>query len=139
MLSTKGYRVVTLDASSWRGEQDMHSGIAQALSFPDYYGHNFNALNDCLSDVADCAYGFSADDTGLILVIERYDTFLGRSPEIAHYLVHSYAHAARLAALVGHRMLCLLQSHDPDLVVPDVGASHVGWNPEEWLDANRHT
>ena len=137
-LITEGYRVVTVDASSWRGEQDMHTGIARALSFPDYYGRNLNALNDCLRDVSGCAYGFSAEETGLVLVIEGYDTFLVRSPEIAHYLVNSYADAARLAALVGNRMLCLLHSHDPDLVVPNVGASRVGWNPDEFLNAKRH-
>ena len=71
---------------------------------PDYYGRNLNALNDCLRDVSGCAYGFSAEETGLVLVIEGYDTLLVRSPEIAHYLVNSYADAARLAAQVGNRM-----------------------------------
>ncbi|MFD9005044.1 barstar family protein [Streptomyces sp. NPDC059582] len=29
----------------------MHRDVATAIDFPDYYGHNLDALNDCLRDV----------------------------------------------------------------------------------------
>ena len=72
-LSERGYRVVHLDASRWRVEQDMHTDVALALNFPDYYGQNPDALNDCLSDVAVADYGWDEGDTGLALVIRRMD------------------------------------------------------------------
>ena len=48
-LGERGYLVVDMDASRWSDEQAMHSDLAGALDFPDYYGHNLDALNDCLS------------------------------------------------------------------------------------------
>lgn len=38
----------------WRGDSkaDFLAAIGQALDFPDYYGQNFDALADCLHDVA---------------------------------------------------------------------------------------
>lgn len=32
------------------GEDDLHVKLSEVLSFPDYYGRNWNALNDCLKD-----------------------------------------------------------------------------------------
>jgi hypothetical protein len=37
-----------LDASRWATEEDLHRDLASALSFPDYYGGNLDALNDCM-------------------------------------------------------------------------------------------
>ena len=30
---------------------ELHSELASLLSFPDYYGANFDALHDCLTDM----------------------------------------------------------------------------------------
>ncbi len=37
----------------WRGETraDFLRDVGLALDFPDYYGHNLDALNDCLRDL----------------------------------------------------------------------------------------
>jgi hypothetical protein len=39
--------------------------------------------------------------------------------------------------LFGHRLLCLVQSNDPDIRFDVVGAAPVMWNPVEWLKENR--
>lgn len=44
---------VQLSAAAWRSEQDAHRALADALHFPGYYGHNLDALHDCLTDLAD--------------------------------------------------------------------------------------
>lgn len=79
-LREQGYQVVRLDASTWPSEADLHRDIAAALHFPDYYGHNLNALNDCLSDVVTYDYGTTPDATGLVLVFTGYDTFSRHCP-----------------------------------------------------------
>ncbi len=33
--------------------RDIHSYIAAQMHFPDYYGHNLDALYDCLTDIAE--------------------------------------------------------------------------------------
>ncbi|WP_459213789.1 barstar family protein [Paenarthrobacter ureafaciens] len=46
------YKVVKVDAAAWQSQADLHQDVALALDFPDYYGSNLDALNDCLGDVA---------------------------------------------------------------------------------------
>lgn len=137
-LSDHGYRVVHLEASGWRTEQDMHADLALALNFPDYYGRNLDALNECLSDVAGCDYGFSEADAGLVLVMRGIDRFMQRQPRLALDLMDAVVGAVRGAALFGHRILCLVQSDDPNLEIPPIGAALVSWNDAEWLNSNRH-
>ncbi len=74
-LERLGYRVVLLDAGTWHDEADFHRDIAEALSFPSYYGRNLDALNDCLvTDAAEGEHGWDpANDTGLVLVFDNVD------------------------------------------------------------------
>ena len=44
---------VQLSAAGWDTPEKAHADLAQALSFPDYYGHNLDALHDCLTDLSD--------------------------------------------------------------------------------------
>lgn len=37
----------------WETPRQAHEALAMALSFPEYYGHNLDALYDCLTDLPD--------------------------------------------------------------------------------------
>ena len=130
-LTNHGYHVVFLDAASWADPDRLDDDIAAGLDFPDYYGRNLNALEDCLSDVAEGRYGVRPDATGLVLVLVNYDQFAAADPVQAHDFLDIYARQARHAALIGHRMTCLIQSNDPDLGLAPVGAQRVRWNSRE--------
>jgi hypothetical protein len=136
-LSEHGYDIVVVDAAGWADEGDMHRDLAATLNFPDYYGHNLHALNDCLRDVAAARYGVDPGVTGLALVVLNYDGFTGARPQLAHSLLDIFATQARAAALIGRRMMCLVQSNDPKIRFEPVGATPVIWNPAEWLDSSR--
>ncbi|WP_019900466.1 barstar family protein [Salinispora arenicola] len=136
-LRDRGYQVVQLDASAWLQEADLHRDIAAALDFPDYYGRNLDALNDCLRDVVTYDYGTSREVTGLVLVFTGYDAFAGSCPRAAQIVLDILADQARSAALIGHRMGCLVQSNDPSIRFDPVGATPVMWNDAEWLDSSR--
>ncbi|CCK26682.1 Barstar (barnase inhibitor) [Streptomyces davaonensis JCM 4913] len=136
-LREDGYRVVELDAGRWAAAADMHRDIAAALEFPDYYGKNLDALNDCLRDVESYEYGTTRDATGLVLAFTGYDRFRRAEPDAAQSLLDILADRARSAALFGHRILCLVQSDDPDIEFEPVGAMPVDWNDAEWSDAKR--
>ena len=42
---------IVIDCTGAAGKQELHIRIAQALQFPDWYGHNLDALMDCLTDL----------------------------------------------------------------------------------------
>lgn len=136
-LLDHGYLVVWLDTIGWTSETEMHRDFADGLEFPDYYGETFDALSDCLGDVVAYEYGSAADATGLVLVLTGYDGFVRSNPEAAHTLLDIFALAARAGALIGHRMMCLVQSDDPQLELAAVGASPVWWNDAEWRPNKR--
>ncbi|MHA6761237.1 barstar family protein [Streptacidiphilus sp. PAMC 29251] len=131
------YAVVVLDASGWAGDADLHRDIAAALDFPDYYGANLDALNDCLRDVGSRDYGVPEDAAGFVLGFTGYQAFARASPRSAQIVLDLLADHARRAAIFGQRMLCLVQSEDPDIRFEPVGGTPVMWNRAEWLDARR--
>src|SRR6266542_3526535 len=68
-LEADGYRCVRLDCSAWAGEPDFHIAVAAALSFPDYYGHNLDAFNDCIKSLKVVGH------RGLVLVFTHWEGF----------------------------------------------------------------
>ncbi|MFT3969767.1 MAG: barstar family protein [Micropruina sp.] len=136
-LHSRGYDVRTTDAAAWTDQYAMHRALASLLDFPGYYGNNLDALNDCLSDVAGGGYGPDASSTGLVLVLVHFDRFAAAHAEVAFALLDIFAVQARDAALWRHPMVCLVQSDDPELSIPPVGARPVMWNGAEWLRSRR--
>ncbi|MFJ8584872.1 barstar family protein [Streptomyces sp. NPDC093595] len=137
-LEDRGFRVIHLEAGQWNTERDMHGAMAAALDFPDHYGRNLDALNDCLGDVA-CYGGYSdaPEGTGLVLVFTDYDRFATSCPRAAQVVLDIIADQARRAAVLQRRLMCLVQSNDPQIRFEPVGAMPVLWNNDEALDARR--
>jgi hypothetical protein len=131
------YDVVTVDAAKWRSTPDMLDSLAAALDFPTYFGCNFPALNDCMSDVAEVAYGAAADAAGLVLLFRNFDDYVEVEPSDTHALLNIVARQARTAALIGRRLMCLLHTNDPRLEFEPVGAQPVLWNEAEFLNSSR--
>jgi RNAse (barnase) inhibitor barstar len=123
-LAEHGYRLVRLAAGDWRNQADFHRDVAAALDFPDYYGNNLDAFNDCLRDIAMSGSGAA---TGTVLVFTGYEAFTRREGRAAQIILDIIAKQAREAALFGHRMLCLVQSNDRELTFAPVGATTVRW------------
>ncbi|CAL9612881.1 barstar family protein [Streptomyces sp. enrichment culture] len=137
-LEDRGFRVIRLEAAQWNTERDMHHAMAAALDFPDYYGHNLDALNDCLGDVA-CHGGYddAPEGAGLVLAFTDYDRFATTCPDAAQSVLDIVARQARKAAVLRRRLICLVQSNDPQVLFERVGAMPVLWNNDEALDARR--
>jgi Barstar (barnase inhibitor) len=136
-LHAHHYHVVRVDASHWSSQADT-CDLGQALGFPDYNGRSLDALNDYMGDLASYNHGSSPDATGLVLVLTGYDRFAACCPVLAHAILDIFADQARSAALIGHRMMCLVQSDDPDIRFDPVGATPVQWNDKEALATKRH-
>lgn len=131
-LAANHYAIDRLDASSWLTKEDALDALAAQLAFPDYFGRNLDALNDCLRDLD------VPDAGGRCVVFERYDAAVKTlGAELAWQLLDIFAGQARAHLLFGKRLLVLLQSDDPQLAFAPVGATPPSWNPREWLDSAR--
>jgi RNAse (barnase) inhibitor barstar len=130
-LKQNHYRVDTFDCSVWLSVSEMHEGLSCGLEFPDYYGCNLNALNDCLADLEVSEAG------GRVVVFNRYDSFAARFSEIAWSILDIMEINSRRLLLFGRRLIVLVQSDDPETSFERVGGRSVMWNPREWLNSSR--
>lgn len=123
-----GYDVRRLDASGWSDVERLHQDLARELSFPDYYGRNLDALDDCLSDVAEGAYGWDTSARGLLLVLHDYERFLGLERRVANAVLDILEWNGRRAMLFGFRVLTIAQvgADKADLLLDEVGG-HPVW------------
>jgi Barstar (barnase inhibitor) len=131
-LAEADYSLFEFDATDWTTVVPAMGAIGERLGFPEYFRFpNLDGFNDCLSDVGRYDYGSDPSKTGTVLAIWRFDLLAGRDPEPAHWLLDVIASQARSAMLIGHRMLCLIQSDDGDIELQPVGATGVHWNHAE--------
>jgi RNAse (barnase) inhibitor barstar len=126
-----GYTVLPFETASVNSLEALLTGLGKLFSFPDYYGRNLDAFNDCLSDLE------IPDIGGVLLVLRDFDRFAAISPEAAHAILDICADNSRRFLMTGKRFAVLVHSSDPRISFPPVGASGVVWNPQEFLDAKR--
>jgi RNAse (barnase) inhibitor barstar len=55
-----------IDLGTAREKDAMLQAIARALEFPDWFGHNWDGLSDCLADL-----GWLGESTGYVLLFEQ--------------------------------------------------------------------
>jgi RNAse (barnase) inhibitor barstar len=65
-----GLAMFRIDIGHARGKEDFLSRVAEALSFPDWFGANWDALNDCLTDL-----DWLPMKTGYVIVFESSSRF----------------------------------------------------------------
>ena len=130
-LEAQGYRVDAFDCSAWTSERLMHEALSEGLDFPNYYGRNLDAFNDCLGRLE------VPEESGRVLIFRRYDLFAARFPRVAWPVLDILECQSRFLLLFGRRLLTLVQSDDPETSFEPVGARPVMWNRREWLNQNR--
>lgn len=140
----RGYRIYEFDCATWGDEQELFSQVKRTMCFPEWFGHNFDALNDCMSDLE------LPQDGGAAIILDRFDVYAtgpGSSPlpggecaavvGKAWTLLDILARATRFHLLNGGRVVTLVQSDDPTLQIGKLGGETPQWNRREWLNANR--
>lgn len=106
------YETVTLDAAEWRGDSDLFDAFVEALHFPEYFGRNWDAFEEVISDVASGELSWPRDAAGLVVVIENGDDLMAVSRRAPRLVVQIFADASRRASLFGNRLILLLQVSD---------------------------
>lgn len=130
-LKENGYQLDEFDTEKWKTEELMHEDFASKLSFPEYYGKNLDALNDCMSDVE------IPFDSGRAIVFRGYDTFNSRFPRTAQIVLDIFDEASRQHMVFGERFVGLVQSNDPAIRFDQTGRYSARWNAHEWLNTSR--
>lgn len=130
-LAASGWKYIQVYAGSEGTQAEFFEHIAVALDFPQYFGRNLDALNDCLADLDFPSSGRIA------LGMDCFERLVACDPKFAHSVLDIIASQERGLLLSGKRLLVLIQSNDPDLHLPSVGSFPVLWNYEEWLDSKR--
>ena len=130
-LKERSYLIYEFDCSKWKRVSLLHADFYMKLSFPEYYGNNLNALNDCLSDIE------IPEEGGIVFVFYQFDQFNKFDERLAWHVLEIIENNARRFLLFGRRLIALIQSDDPKISIKPVGANGIGWNGAEWLNKNR--
>jgi RNAse (barnase) inhibitor barstar len=130
-LEQHGYHIYRFDCRYRSSAKDALDDFGVNLEFPDHYGANFDALDDCLSDLEISEVG------GVVIVLLRFDSFAAQDRTTAQTILDILASNARSFMLFGQRLATLVQSDDPRISFAPVGATPVTWNRREWLDKSR--
>ncbi len=125
------YAKFEFDCGTWSSEKDFHAKVKNRFNFPDYYGENLNAFNDCLRGI-DIPY-----QSGAIITFLGYDLFCKQFPDIAQAVLDILEINSRRFLLTGRRMITLIQSNDPNISLNPVGACPILWNSKEWVKSSR--
>ena len=126
-LEEAGYEIVNFDCRTWNSDKIIHAQLKEKFGFPDYYGENFDALSDCLSDL-------NIIKTGLVIVFRHMDSI---KKATAHTILDIIANNARYHLLFGSRLISLAQVDNPHFEIDPIGQTPVGWNGREWLNSSR--
>ena len=129
-FSNHNFEVIDMNCRTWT-KKNVHQKLKEALFFPDYYGENLNAFDDCLEDMLNKKY------RGLVLIFRNFDNFVEQSRPTAEGILDSIARTSREWLIDGHKLICLIQSIDPDLHFSKLGGLNPVWNAAEWFDKNR--
>lgn len=131
LLVRSGWQFKEIYVGELGTADEFFSQVAMTFEFPEYFGRNLNALRDCLSEI-----GFGKARR-LAVSLTRFDLVVKQDAAFAHAVLDIFAEVERHCLMEGGRILFLVQSSNPDVRFPPVGATPVLWNFEEWLDSKR--
>lgn len=129
-LGKIGYRIIEFSTTNWTRE-NVHEKIREDFGFPDYYGENISAFKDCLDDK------FNKKYKGLVVVLSNFDSFYSKNKDFSESLMNAIFNVSWSWLLAEQKLILLIQSDDPNLVIDKVGGFEPDWNGEEWLNEKR--
>lgn len=128
-ISCEGFDIYTLDCTKW-DKNNFHDDLASTLDFPDYYGKNLNAFNDCLSDMV-------PKEKGIVLVFKNYDLFAKKEPNTAYHILDIVQINSWRFLIEDIKLIAFVQSNDATTDFPNLGGMSAEWNNEEWHNKDR--
>ena len=98
-----------IDFSNVKYYLDMHHAIQKALDFPDYYGQNWDAFWDCLTDMV--GRPVHVEIIGLEVIEKNFDDYakklIDTFREFKHYDNDKYSHEIQIEIVSGNTRVSL--------------------------------
>jgi RNAse (barnase) inhibitor barstar len=110
-----GYAAFRVDLKDVQDRDGLFDAIAKALKFPDWFGHNWDALADCLAD-----FDWHPAD-GFVVLLEHSDGIHGRAESDFVTLMQVFSRAADEWREQGIPFWCFV----------DMQADGIAWLPSE--------
>lgn len=70
------------------GEKELFRSLAKAMAFPDYFGGNWDAVDEALREIE------PAMGRGIVLIVQHAETLWTKHPRLAGLLVETWLGAA---------------------------------------------
>lgn len=125
----KGYKRYRFDASEWQNIENFYSDTHQEFEFPNYFGRNWDAFFDCITDI----------DFGerVLITVTNFDCWYRGDYRSSVMFLDMMAQLTYRSLVRNQRLITLIQSNQPTLDLRDVGAQTVYWNHDEWSCSDR--
>lgn len=121
---TSDFKIIEINCSGWTNSRLIHESLSKELSFPDHYGNNLDALNDCLADI-------EIPCEGLIVVLRNFDIV---QKEIGQNIADIFANNSRRHMLFGQKLILLLHVKIRAFKMSNVGGCPIPWNRAEFFE-----
>lgn len=109
-----GFVVFSVDLSAARNKAELLAAVGKALHFPAWFGHNLDALADCLSDLSWCPA------EGYLVLLEHCDGIHGHAEADFVAALQVFAQAAEDWREQGVPFWCFV----------DMRADGINWLPD---------
>jgi len=90
-LNSLGIYTASISGALINNENELFKSLAEAFSFPDYFGNNWDALSDCLGDLT-----WLPASKGFVLIFESSDLMLSDCSFITGKLISLWLSVAEL-------------------------------------------
>ena len=126
-LKNESIDIYVFDAIDWNKEENFYSSFSKGMNFPDYFGNNLDAINDCLGDLI---------NKNIAICISNYENFMIKCQKQANILPKIILTNCWEAILQENVMLMLIQTNNGSISFNDIKEFPPKWNQKEWLNKN---
>ncbi len=111
-----GYTVYDFDTSVWTAEI-AHQEFKSEMGFPQYYGNNLDAFDECLSDM------YKDNYIGQVIVFRHFDKFRESDERFCNTILEIIADQSWTWLVSFHKLIGIIQVDNRKFLAPRIGGN----------------